>query len=720
MFNNQKVVVTMTSWSKRIGNCVKVIQSILDNTVKPDIVFLNLSLEEFPNRLKDLPRDLVELSLKNPKVKIGWDYDLNALFQNEILISAENDELVDRKFIERQLSSIEGRQTLDMTMISVFYDAGIKPLRKIATKKAVSHWMEQKNLPKEMMFVELGFNGVFTFSREDFPNEINYIRIDGDDSNKYLFQKEHLWNIAAKRAKYEKLMFVDSDISPLNDADWFKEVYLSLDKCLFTQGFRQIQYLDKDDKNIEPIQRMSYNHSYVDKGKFIGVPGGVYCISKSTLQKIGYFNYLPLGGGDDLFWSEILGIDRRPFILLEARTYVKDVLAILQSETGKSLFGKVYVDIVHFYHGDRKGRSYNHRHYVLMTQYPWKDSIITDDENGLLSWIDVQNRFVNVIKHLPEMNDDIEKVHKFISGIIDYKGFFRDFTKVYNDKNKFSDKHRADIIKLIEELIKKHSFSISCRQVCQPNKIDAVLSFTTYTKRILNDSIYMFLDSIVNQKCPNVNYRIVCTLFKDDYQNIPERMLRYFLENDIEVLLCDNDFKSHKKYLYAMQKYPNCPVITVDDDAIYEQDMVKSLYEDYLVNKGMIIGRRIRKIEFDKYGHALSYNQWKFVQKESPSIDLFATTGGGTLFPPDFCKIIDETTIDEIEKTKTLYCDDFFLHYLSQKYGIMTKCVNYTNMRTKFFRGYMKKSLDMAYDSEALWEKNIKDNDAFVYLFDKK
>ena len=84
------------------------------------------------------------------------------------------------------------------------------------------------------MFVELGFNGVFTFSREDFPNEINYIRIDGDDSNKYLFQKEHLWNIAAKRAKYEKLMFVDSDIAPLNDVDWFKEVYLALDKCLFT------------------------------------------------------------------------------------------------------------------------------------------------------------------------------------------------------------------------------------------------------------------------------------------------------------------------------------------------------------------------------------------------------------------------------------------------------------------------------------------------------
>ena len=44
--------------------------------MKPDIVFLNLSLEEFPNRLKELPKDLVELSLKNPMVKIGFDVDV--------------------------------------------------------------------------------------------------------------------------------------------------------------------------------------------------------------------------------------------------------------------------------------------------------------------------------------------------------------------------------------------------------------------------------------------------------------------------------------------------------------------------------------------------------------------------------------------------------------------------------------------------------------------
>lgn len=85
-----------------------------------------------------------------------------------------------------------------------------------------------------MMFIELGFNGKFTFSQEDFPNRIQYLRINGTDKNKYLFQKEHLWNIAAKRAKYEKLMFVDSDISPLNDVDWFRKVYKALNSGLFT------------------------------------------------------------------------------------------------------------------------------------------------------------------------------------------------------------------------------------------------------------------------------------------------------------------------------------------------------------------------------------------------------------------------------------------------------------------------------------------------------
>lgn len=43
-FNTRKVVVTLTSWHQRIGNCKTVIESLLGNTLVPDLIFLNLSV----------------------------------------------------------------------------------------------------------------------------------------------------------------------------------------------------------------------------------------------------------------------------------------------------------------------------------------------------------------------------------------------------------------------------------------------------------------------------------------------------------------------------------------------------------------------------------------------------------------------------------------------------------------------------------------------------
>ena len=72
MYQNHKVVVTMTSWKKRIGNCASVVRIVLNNTFKPDIVFLNLSEAEFPKREGELPVRLVQLSKDNPTFKINW------------------------------------------------------------------------------------------------------------------------------------------------------------------------------------------------------------------------------------------------------------------------------------------------------------------------------------------------------------------------------------------------------------------------------------------------------------------------------------------------------------------------------------------------------------------------------------------------------------------------------------------------------------------------
>ena len=65
------IVVTMTSWKKRIDYVSISILSLLKQTVKPRSIDLNLSEEEFPNKENDLPKDLIELTKIYP-ININW------------------------------------------------------------------------------------------------------------------------------------------------------------------------------------------------------------------------------------------------------------------------------------------------------------------------------------------------------------------------------------------------------------------------------------------------------------------------------------------------------------------------------------------------------------------------------------------------------------------------------------------------------------------------
>ena len=63
-------------------------------------------------------------------------------------------------------------------------------------------------------------------------------------------------------------------------------------------------------------------------------------------------------------------------------------------------------------------------------------------------------------------------------------------------------------------------------------------------------------------------------MFSSDYKGISDKLIRYFEQHDIETMVSHYNFKSHHKYIFSMQKYNDIPVITVDDDWIYRDDMV--------------------------------------------------------------------------------------------------------------------------------------------------
>lgn len=67
---NPKIILSLTSYPKRIGTAHYTINSLLRQTVKPDKILLWLTDEEFPNREKDLPESI--LKLKNLGLTIEW------------------------------------------------------------------------------------------------------------------------------------------------------------------------------------------------------------------------------------------------------------------------------------------------------------------------------------------------------------------------------------------------------------------------------------------------------------------------------------------------------------------------------------------------------------------------------------------------------------------------------------------------------------------------
>ena len=72
---SKKIIVSLTSYPKRIGTICQVLESILAQKKKADLVLLWLAQEQFPGKETDLPEALVRLA-REGKVTIRWCDDL--------------------------------------------------------------------------------------------------------------------------------------------------------------------------------------------------------------------------------------------------------------------------------------------------------------------------------------------------------------------------------------------------------------------------------------------------------------------------------------------------------------------------------------------------------------------------------------------------------------------------------------------------------------------
>lgn len=181
-----------------------------------------------------------------------------------------------------------------------------------------------------------------------------------------------------------------------------------------------------------------------------------------------------------------------------------------------------------------------------------------------------------------------------------------------------------------------------------------IISLTTYGKRI--HDVHLTIESLFRQTLmPN---KIILWLAEDEFKDkeLPI-FLKKLMEKGLEIGYC-KDLKSYKKIVPTLKKYSNDLAITVDDDIIYSPDLIENLYNNHLKNKNAVICSRVHRYKI-KNNQLLSYNNW---EKECVNLreNIFLTSGGGTLFPPES---FDNEFFNEEQFLKLCpYADDVWIN----------------------------------------------------------
>ncbi len=184
-------------------------------------------------------------------------------------------------------------------------------------------------------------------------------------------------------------------------------------------------------------------------------------------------------------------------------------------------------------------------------------------------------------------------------------------------------------IRLTEQALHSEFCGITTEKYC---KEEIIVSLTSYGKRI-ND-VYLAIESIMQGSLkPN---RIFLWLSKEEFSKATLPItLQKQMERGLEIRFC-KDVRSFKKLIYALKEYPDACIITIDDDLIYNFDLVENLVNAHKSNPNCIWANRINEMTFADNGALKSYLQWNgSIKEDSGNIrNHFFTSGGGTLFPP--------------------------------------------------------------------------------------
>lgn len=248
------------------------------------------------------------------------------------------------------------------------------------------------------------------------------------------------------------------------------------------------------------------------------------------------------------------------------------------------------------------------------------------------------------------------------------------FTKIYSsikNRNSFLTKIRfyslqrvlirqtANLILPVYFHITKEKYRLSEEK----NKVDdgLIISFTSFPARI--KKVHFVVESILRQTV--LPGRIILWLSKEQFpteDSLPKKLLKQ-RDRGLEIVICEGDLRSYKKFYYTVRDYPESDFIIIDDDIFYPSDTIETLINcnnEYPDTVCFNRGGKLNVLD----NNITKYKLWHPLEKGTePRYDIMATGVGGVYYPAN---ILNEHVLNEKVFLNTCkFADDIWLYAMT-------------------------------------------------------
>ena len=241
----------------------------------------------------------------------------------------------------------------------------------------------------------------------------------------------------------------------------------------------------------------------------------------------------------------------------------------------------------------------------------------------------------------------------------------------------------------------------------KPSK-SVIVSLTSTSERI--EQVYQTIESILNQSLPA--NRVILWLSKEPFlldQGIKSvdlnESLRSLTHRGLEIRWTKNTGPYRKAIpILPEVNSSGAVLVTADDDIIYPENWLKTIYRYHLAYPGSIICYRGFYMKNFEQGKLTPYMRWKRHEGVEPSLSIFPTGKDGVLYPANSLnkEVFNESKFLALAPT----ADDVWLKAMSLLN--QTSVINITPHNKSDFpiiKGSNKKTL---------FQKNRKKNDAII------